>query len=277
MKTLTLAIGLFFILNISILAQADIRKVDFKNMEYRPLCAGDERQAVAVTNGEMSEEKQMDGYVDRFYFKIFSIEYGDLTGDGNDEAVILSTCNTGGTGNFTEGFIYGISGGRPVELAHIEGGDRAYGGLRTAIVAKGLLFVESYDPGELGGSCCPEFVVTTKYKLTGDKIVETGKAARRELYPKERVAFAKGASGKTFTVKILAQDLKRFAIGARAGQTLTVSINTDLASLRLLGDAKVTEGVRDFRALLPQSGDYEFEVQNNADIATEITVNVKIR
>lgn len=218
----------------------------------------------------------MDGYIDRFYFNVFNIAYGDLTADGKDEAVVLTVCNTGGTGNFSEGFIYSFNAGKPSMIARIPGGDRAYGGLRSAIVENGFLVVESNDVGEQGGACCPEFVITTKYKFTGVKLVESGRASRRELYPKERVSFAKGTSGKTFRVTLPAQEMKRFIIEARAGQTLTVSIDTDKATVGLLGDYKITNGINNFLAVLPSNGDYTFEVRNNIDSELEIIISVKI-
>lgn len=275
-RTLSIA-GSFLLLNAFAFGQIDIREVDFKNFSYQPFCAGNEPKKVTVKNGKFFEEKRMDGYVDRFYFNVFDIVYGDLNGDGKDEAVILTVCNTGGSGNFSEGFIYSMKGNSPYLLTRIPGGDRAYGGLRSARVENGLLTVESNDVGEKGGACCPEFVVTARFKLMGNKIVKSGKASRRELYPKERVTFAKGSSGKTFKVTIPAQDLKRFVIGARAGQTLTVSISSNQASLRLLDEAKVTDGANNFIALLPKNGDYSFEIRSNADAGVEFTINVKIR
>ena len=165
MKGTLLMVGLFLVLNVMVFGQDDIRRVDFKNFAYEPFCAGEEKQKVTVKDGEFSEEKQMDGYVDRFYFKVFDVAYGDLNGDGKDEAVILTVCNTGGTGNFSEGFVYSIKARKPSMIARIPGGDRAYGGLRAASVVAGMLVVESNDVGEQGGACCPEFVITTKYKL----------------------------------------------------------------------------------------------------------------
>ena len=64
------------------LAQNGIQKVDFKNFTYQPYCAGEDPQKVTVKNGEFSKEEQQDGYTDRFYFNVFSVTYGDLTGDG---------------------------------------------------------------------------------------------------------------------------------------------------------------------------------------------------
>ncbi|MGQ0543606.1 MAG: hypothetical protein ACT4O9_17470 [Blastocatellia bacterium] len=272
----TASLFLLLISAVTVIAQSDIRSVDFKNFTYEPLCAGEESEKVTVKDGEFSFEKQMDGYVDRFYFNIFDTAFGDLDGDGKEEAVILSVCNTGGTGNFSEGYVYKIRSGKPLRVARIMGGDRAYGGLRSARIIGRFIVIERNDVGEMGGACCPEFVLTEKYRLSGDKVVEIGKATRRDMIPTERVLFAKGTSGKTFTTNIAGGEAKRFIVGARAGQRLSVSINTDRASLRLLGEARVTEGINSFVAVLPRNGDYTFEVQNNADNNLKIAINVKI-
>jgi hypothetical protein len=272
---LSLLFAPFFCLSLS--AQTNIHQIDFKNFTYEPLCVSYDAKKVAVKDGEFFEEKQMEDFIDRFYFKVFSVAYGDLNGDSQDEAVILTVCNTGGTGNFSEGFVYEMKNRKPRLLTRIEGGDRADGGLREARVESGLLVVESNDPSETGGSCCPEFAVTNRYKLSGGKLIIAGKSERRELYPKQRVSFPKGASGTTLKIMIPAGELKRFAVNARAGQNLTASVGGKDASIRLVEDAEVTEGVNNFLARLPKNGDYTIEVRNNAETDSEITVNIKIR
>jgi hypothetical protein len=219
----------------------------------------------------------MDGYVDRFYFNVFDIAYGDVTGDRQDEAIVLTVCNTGGTGNFSEGFVYAMKGRQPDLIAHIPGGDRADGGLRSTRVENGLLVVDINEPGPEGGACCPQIIVTTRYKVAGGRIVQSGKETRRDIYPKERVTFAKGTSGKTFRITIPAGEGKRFVVGARAGQTLTVSVDTDKASLRLLEDAEPTYGINNFLVKLPSNGDYTVEVQNNSDADLAVVLNIKIQ
>ncbi|HQU83526.1 MAG TPA: hypothetical protein PKY59_10390 [Pyrinomonadaceae bacterium] len=276
MKKILLLSVFIFVLNLMAFAQSDIRKVDFQNFTYEPYCAGEETEKITVKNGEFSREKEMDGYTDRFYLKAFQTVYGDLTGDGKEEAVILTVCNTGGTGNFTEGFIYGMKGGKATLLTRIEGGDRAYGGLREARIENGILIVESNDVGEAGGACCPEFVVTSFYKLSGSELKETKKSDRRELYPSQRVTFPKGSSGTTLTVNVPAQELKRLVVGARAGQTLSVSINAKNASLRILEDADVKDETTKLTAKLPKNGDYTIEVQNFEETEKEISVTIKI-
>lgn len=258
-------------------AQFDINKIDFQHFTYQPYCAGEKPEKVTVKNGEFSSEKEMDGYTNRFYFRVFDSTYGDLNGDGKMEAVILTVCNTGGTGNFSEGFIYTMKAGKPSLLARIDGGDRAYGGLRSAIVENGLLIVDRNDAGEEGGACCPEYAIKTTYKLNGTKLTEYGKPVRRELYPKEPLKFAKGASGTSIKLTIAPEDRKRFTLGARAGQVMTVSVNSPKISTRLLEDAIVTEGVNSFTAKLQKTGQYTIELSNYEETPVEVTLTVRIK
>lgn len=276
MKKILLASLFLMSLNLIAFAQKDIKDVDFSNFTYEPYCAGEDKQKITVKDAEFSEMKEVDGFPDRLYFKAFNVTYGDLTGDNKDEAIILTVCNTGGTGNFTEGFIYGIKAGKTALIARIPGGDRAYGGLREAYAEKGVLVVESNDVGEAGGACCPEFVVTSYYKLNGSELSETRKSDRRELYPKERVTFPKGASGTTMKVSVPAQEIKRFVVGAKAGQTLTVSINKKGGSLRLLEDAEVKDEVTKLTAKLLKNGDYTIELQSFEEVDSDFTLTIKI-
>ena len=281
MKTFLLGTACLLITTLPAFSQGDIRKVDFKNFTYLAHCIAETPSKVTVKDGEFSEEKQQDGYVDRFYFNVMDIAYGDLNADKRDDAVIISICNTGGTGNFSEGFVYSMKNGKPALIARIPGGDRAYGGLRAARVEGGLLVVESNDVGEEGGACCPQFIVTTKYRL-GPRggILKAGKETRREIYPKQRVTFPRGASGTTFSTSIPAEEGKRYIVGARAGQTLTVSIDTDKASLRLLeelDEVEVKRGINNFLVKLPKTGDYTIEVQNDSDKPLSVSVNIKIQ
>jgi len=259
------------------LAQSGIQKVDFKNFVYKPLCAGSDPLLITVNNGEFSEEEQQDGYVNRLYFNVFSVTYGDLTGDRQPEAIVLTVCNTGGTGNFSEGFIYTLKAGKPLLLARIEGGDRAHGGLRSAVVENGLLAVARNDAGENGGACCPEFAVTTRYKLLGDKLTASGASVRRELYPSEPLKFAKGASSGSVKLVIAPEDRKRFTLGARAGQIMSVSVDSPQVTTRLLEDALVTEGANGFTARLPKTGTYTVELSNYEETPVEVTLTVGIK
>lgn len=254
-----------------------IKDVDFKNFTYQPYCAGEDTQKVTVKEGEFSSEKEVEGYTDRFYFKVFDVTYGDLGGDKAIEAIVLTVCNTGGTGNFTEGFIYRMKAGKPVLITRIEGGDRADGGLRSAMVLNGLLVVDANDPSANSGACCPEFALKTTFKLAGAKLIPSGRPVRRELYPSEPIKFAKGASSASVKATVASQDRKRFTLGARVGQLMTVKVNTDKISIRLLEDAIVTEGANAFTAKLQKNGIYTIELSNYEEGPVEVTLTVGIK
>ena len=257
-------------------AQTDIKTIDFKNFTYEPFCAGEEKTKITVKDGEFSmETKISEEYTERSSFGVRDAAYGDLTGDGKDEAIILSNCNTGGTGQFSEGFIFSLKNGKPVLLARIAGGDRAMGGLREARVENGLLVVES---NEGTASCCAEFVVTDKYRLTDAKLTATGKSTRRELYPAARVAFDKGASSGKVSAVIPAYEMKRFVIGAKAGQTLTLTTTAKNVSFRIFeGDAEESELPNGMRAKLLKNGNYIFEIANNGEEELTVSATVEIK
>jgi hypothetical protein len=253
-----------------------IRKVDFKNFTYEPECAYDDNKKITVKNGEYSYEKPADGYTDRFYFSVTGVAYGDLNADNSEEAIVLTECNTGGTGNFSQGFIYTLKGEKPTLFAKIPGGDRADGGLRTARVENGQLVIESNDPGETGGACCPEFILTKRYDASTGKLNEVGKTDRRPVYPTERVKFEKGATSTNIKVHLPVDEGRRYIVGARAGQTIEASTNSEQAMIHLIGDDDATQGINMFTAHLTTTGDYTIEVSNAATKPLDVIINIKI-
>jgi hypothetical protein len=163
----------------AVLAQSngDIHRVNFQNFMYRPSCANEDAEAqICTRNGkyEVYNDKEQIGFVAR------TPAYGDVTNDGVDEAVILSICNTGGSDEFSEGFIYTMRGGKPLLLARIPGGDRADDGLHKLTVERGLLVVERYAMKDTSGLCCPDFIDTTRYQWDWRKLAQVGKTTRRE-------------------------------------------------------------------------------------------------
>ena len=277
MRTLPLSFVLVAALAAAAIAQTDIRDVDFKNFTYSAYCIGAKPQKITVKDGAFYEEKQEEGYVDRFSFDIREIKYGDLNGDRRDEAIILSSCNTGGTGNFSEGYVYSIRAGKPALIGRIAGGDRAYGGLRSTRVDRGFLFVESNDVGEEGGACCPQYIITTQYKLVAGKLQKIGKPLRESIDRTERVYFEKGKSEATLTIYVSGSSSKKFVVGARSGQTLSISVDNENASIHLITAANTSGDDRSVKAVLPKNGDYVFEIRNASATEDEIKLNVRIQ
>lgn len=261
---------------VSAQAQNDIHKVDFKNFTYEIGVEGEDKIKATVKNGEyMRQTKDRD---DDLYFEVSGVEYGDLTGDGRDEAVVRILYNTGGSGNFTSGLVYTLKNGKPVVLAELEVGDRGFGGIVSAKVVGNLLVVERNDAGENGAACCPEFIVTTRYKLNGSELAEVGESTRLELHPAKRIAFEKGTSMAVFSLTVPTGEIQRYVVGARKGQTLLISSNAKPAtniSYRLVrGDGSETELPNGLSVKLNENGDYLFELSNNTE--KDLTISVKV-
>lgn len=163
---------------VSVYAQGggnDIRSIDFQNFTYRAKCPY-EITSIRVRGGVFERKQEMD----EVYFKVMQVVYGDLTGDGRDEAIVTSFCSTQGTGRLTEGYVYTMRRGQPVQIASLAQGDRAFGGIVDVRFERGQLLVERYAPEEPGsGACCPKYIDTQAYRLSGRRLVKVGRAQRR--------------------------------------------------------------------------------------------------
>lgn len=258
-------------------AQNDIRKVDFRNFTYDiQSLDGENKSKVTVEDGNYSRMSEDDKY----YFSVADVVYGDLDGDGKEEAAVGIIENTGGTGQFSSGLIFTMRGGKPVVLTTFAGGDRAYGGIAGANITGGILTVERNAPGDLGAACCAEFIETTRYKWNGKQLVQVGKTESKELYPAERVMFKKGTSLSILRLKLDKYDRKRFVIGARKGQTLFVSSGIEPANSvtydlrRGDGDVETTENGMIVK--LKANGDYLVEISNSTDKVLDFSVTIQI-
>lgn len=129
------------------------------------------------------------------------LDYGDLTGDGIEEAIIAYHYSWGVSGRACGVLVYTLKDKRPQLLLRIEGGDRAYGGIESAhttsddnfdapcadtfggvCVGHGPLKVARYRPTKTGCSACYGFIETTNYRWDGNKFVSAG-AKTRKLGP----------------------------------------------------------------------------------------------
>ena len=246
---------------------------ELKNFTYN-VDVFEKKEKLTVKNGEFDRNTPED----KLYFVITEVVYGDLNRDGKEEAVVTTSMNTGGTGNFSSGIIFSMKGKKPVILTRFEGGDRAYGGIRSVNINKGLFVLQQNDVGEAGGACCPEFSVTTMFELKGGKLVQVGKQERRELYPQTSVKFVKGKSFALIPIKIEKYDQKRFVIEARKGQTLNVSSSAKGISYSLFtGEGEVENTDNGMIVKLNETGKFVFTVSNDNDKDMEFSITVEIK
>jgi hypothetical protein len=105
---------------------------------------------------------------------IRAVTFGDVDGDGQEDALVLVSSNLGGAGTSIYGYMFGLEKGLPVLRATIEGGDRGEGGLESIIVKDGCVVVRRFASGASDSICCPTRIEIERWRWTDGKLVKTG-------------------------------------------------------------------------------------------------------
>jgi hypothetical protein len=103
-----------------------------------------------------------------------SVTYGDLNGDGLEEAVVALNYSTGGTANWDYLYVYKPERDEIKLLARMRTGSRADGGLVRALVRENLLIVDFADSDKRVADCCSEGYVRVSYRWQNGGFVEEG-------------------------------------------------------------------------------------------------------
>lgn len=162
-------------------ANGDIRNVDFRTFDYSSAYCGNENAkgpngVIHVSQGEWKTGTPNE---DEMRFDVVNVFYGDVMGDGRDEAVVHTSC--GGMANFDdqELYIFAMSAGGPILLARLvpddwgkgqegNGSDYAISKIR---VGGGYLAVSFYS----GGShACADWIVTARFAWNGSRFIRNG-------------------------------------------------------------------------------------------------------
>jgi len=197
MKKLTILIITIIALVSAGKAQTNLKGVDFTNFTFVI-----EKTKVKMKDGLQENactKKDADGIPDGDIWSLEkeSIAYGDLDGDGNEEAIISMIANVCGGNMVTNEavLVYTMSKGKPLQLPTFDyydegckagekdcnfsrnGGVLArYDGKEKAII------IETSFVTEADALCCPSFYRETWYKWDGSNFVEAkkGKILKRE-------------------------------------------------------------------------------------------------
>jgi hypothetical protein len=167
--------------------EAAIGNIDFKSFTY-PLPRGwqdADSKDITLENGirRMTEEKIGMSYV--------TTKFGDVTGDGTDEALVILKVRTGGSAIPQLVYIFGENKEMPEEpnlLWYFRTGDRADGGLKRVYAEDGELVVELFgrdryiftqmETSKIVGDeehlCCPTHWTRSRYKKEGNGFIMQG-------------------------------------------------------------------------------------------------------
>ena len=162
-----------------------IRSVDFRNFSYPKTEDGlhlphPRKRFFKLKNGLLPETRDKQGDVVGMGVALSEVSYGDVTGDGQEEAIVALLFTTWGSGMPRCVYIYAWDQRRPKLLWAFDTGDRAYGGLRRVKAENGRLLVELYGNGKIlgkdldaedktnRGACCPTLFTRAYYRWTGN-------------------------------------------------------------------------------------------------------------
>src|SRR5437870_13403139 len=98
-----------------------------------------------ATNDDMDPDAKAEAKrARRIGLSYVTTKYLDITGDGQDEAVVVLKVETGGSAIPQIGYIFGWKNNQPQLLWMFRTGDRADGGLKDIRVENGELIIELY-------------------------------------------------------------------------------------------------------------------------------------
>jgi hypothetical protein len=174
---------------------SSIHSIDFTNFSYPSKAANltfssktAKGNVFKLRQGELPPKFGERNRLLNVWLKFGSVVYGDLTGDGNEEAIVNLNWITGGSALPNLVYIYTLRKGRPTLLWAFETGDRADGGLKDVYAENGELVLELYgkgkiigrnlyaDDGTKNGDCCPTFFTRTQYVWRGGHFRQKGNA-----------------------------------------------------------------------------------------------------
>jgi hypothetical protein len=119
------------------------------NLDYRLGTAMTDREWVHAQKGWWSDWST--GFA--YSLRIKSVSFGDLTGDGREEAAIERFERTGGSGDFSYVDIVTLAGHQPVILDRLGGGDRCDGSIVRVAILDGSLYLCVWAKNMKGSPC----------------------------------------------------------------------------------------------------------------------------
>lgn len=123
--------------------------------------------------------------------------FGDLDGDGVDDAAVLLVESAGGSGIFTYLAAQVNGAGQPVDAGAVLVGDRTQ--VKTVAIANGQIILEIITQGPNDALCCPTLKVRKSYALQAGQLAEVGSAELGQLS-------AADLNGTTWTLVALGAD-----------------------------------------------------------------------
>jgi hypothetical protein len=138
-----------------------------KNAQYQ-LGVRDDHAVVQFTDGKYQQGTDATTLDFAYIALTDHVAFGDLNGDGIDEAAAMVLENFGGTGNFGMLTIYSNINGLPVFLTSVLIDDRPM--INSISIDNGEIFLDAVTHGFDDGGCCPTLQTTRRYALVNNQL-----------------------------------------------------------------------------------------------------------
>lgn len=165
--------------------QPGLRRIDFANYTHRVFdrdadlpptfqrLTSSAGRWITLKNGKY----EVDSPVGRDWVRVDLrfVSYGDVTGDGQEEALVALRIGSGGTQEWSTLFVYAWDGSHARLIDAFWTGDRANEGLHRVYAEEGRLVTEIYDAATAVGDCCASGILRVRSRWSGRNFVEVGR------------------------------------------------------------------------------------------------------
>ncbi len=131
-------------------------------------------ESVTLTDGLYEGEPFVEGGASRPTVQLIedTVLYGDLNGDGVDDAAMLLVENSGGSGVFTYLGAQINQDGQPVDAGTVLLGDRTQ--IQSGVIEDGQIVIDMVTQGPQDAMCCPTLKLRTSYAVQDGTLAEVG-------------------------------------------------------------------------------------------------------
>jgi hypothetical protein len=140
-----------------------------RNAEYRSELA--QGGVARLTDGQY-EQEIVPGSASKITILMMpdKVAFGDLNGDGVDDAAVILASSGGGSGTFISLEAVINEAGTPKDVASASLGDRVQ--INSVVIAGGKVTVDMITHGPDDPLCCPSVQTTRTFQLQNDTLVE---------------------------------------------------------------------------------------------------------
>jgi serine/threonine protein kinase len=158
--------------------RASLRAIDWTNRPYPSDCAtfGNSIQQVKLTNSKHTDDSQ--GYVS---VSIGEPVYGDLDGDGQDEAALVLRCEHAASTWHDTVLVYRALGNEARLIRALGasiGSSPEFGStVQSVHIAGKQLRISAKDYSDSAPRCCPDLTVSTTWRMTDGELLRTSRSS----------------------------------------------------------------------------------------------------